>query len=535
MIRDRVTLEAIENVCDRLSERTATLFLGAGINGGVRDNAGEPFPLGQGLSRWIARDLLSAPGLDVSLGEAAEMARYRCGEDGLNNYLYQEFSRFRPGTSHLALVQLPWDVIYTTNYDLLVEEAAGLIPGEAAGVIRPVSSTVTDLATFTEEDILYYKLHGSVDSANTVEGRLVLTRQDYRHYELHRKPLFKRLERDLLSRTFVFVGYSLRDSNFLDILQDCRDELGSRTLPVSYAVLRDFEEVEETFWREKYNVQLLKSDAAEFLNTLKDTWSDQNRSVLPLEVRQTKEYLQVDGATRFHKVAESFYQVRSSDCTGQSNAELFFRGGEPSWADIRDKIAPKRDDYWTVLDAMFPELANPGLPASAYLVTGAAGTGKSTLVRTIAYDLSDEFIVLAHIPGTPLDTRFLAPLVDEENPQRIIVLVRHAAEHVHNLGQFIDELRTKTMPVTVLLEERKNQWNAASPTIRSRLAPAEFALGSLSSTEIESILDALQRHWGCVSSVDTLRLGDKSSPERSPHAENQTAISTGIQGRSRQA
>ncbi len=422
------------------------------------------------------------------------MSRYRCGEDSVNKYLYEGFSRFKPSTAHLALVQLPWDVIYTTNYDLLVEEAAALIPNEAVGVIRPVSSTATDLSSFTEDDILYYKLHGSIDSANTTEGRLVLTREDYRHYQVHRKPLFKRLERDLLSRTFVFVGYSLRDSNFKDILQDCRDELGAKTLPLSYAVLRDFSEVEETFWREKYNIQLLSSDAGEFLSCLKDTWVGQERSVVPLEARKSKEYLQVDQATRFHKVAESFYRVRRSDCTGQSNAKLFFRGGEPSWADIRDEVAPKRDEYWAVLEAMFPELANPSLPTNAYLITGAAGTGKTTLARTLAYDLSDEFIVLAHIPGTPLDARFLAPLVDEENPQRILLLVRHAAEHAHALGQFLDESRDRSIPVTVLLEERKNQWNVAGPAIRGRLAPAEFTLGSLSGTEIEDILDALQKN-----------------------------------------
>ncbi len=494
MIKDRTTLEAIETICDRLSERTATLFLGAGINGGVKDGAGEAFPLGQGLSRWIAKDLLEDPDLEPSLEEAAEMARYRCGDGAINRYLYEEFSRFRPATAHLALVQLPWDVIYTTNYDLLVEEAAGLIPSEAAGVIRPVSSTATDLSAYTENDILYYKLHGSVDSANTTEGRLVLTREDYRHYQLHRKPLFRRLERDLLSRTFVFVGYSLRDSNFRDILQDCRDELGAKTLPISYAVLRDFSEVEEAFWREKYNIQLLSGDADEFMSALKDTWVDQDRSVVPLEARKTKEYLRVDQATRFRKVAESFYRIRPSDCTGQSNAKLFFRGGEPSWADIRDEVAPRRDAYWAVLEAMFPELANPGLPASAYLVTGAAGTGKTTLVRTMTYELADEFIVLAHIPGTPLDTRFLAPLVDGENPQRIVLLVRHAAEHAHALGQFMDEARMKSIPVTVLLEERKNQWNTASPTIRGRLAPTEFILGELSGIEIESILDALEQH-----------------------------------------
>lgn len=494
MIKDQATLEAIEKICDRLSERTATLFLGAGINANVKDDAGENFPLGQGLSRWISEDLLSTPGLDVSLEEAAEMARYRCGDRALNEYFHERFSRFNPGTAHLALVQLPWDVVYTTNYDLLVEEAAKLLSDEAAGYIRPVSSTTTDLSTFTENDILYYKLHGSVDLANTAEGRLILTGEDYRHYQLHRKPLFKRLERDLSSRTLVFIGYSLRDSNFKGMLQDCRNELGARTLPLSFAVLHNFSEVQEVFWREKYNIQLLKCDADEFLSTVKNTWFLQERSVVPLETRKTKEYLQVDQATRFPKVAESFYRVRPSDCTGQSKAELFFRGAEPSWADVRDAIAPKREAYFPILEAMFPELTDSSLPASAYLVTGAAGTGKTTLIRTMAYDLAEEFLVLVHIPGTPLETRFLASLVDIENPQRIVLLVRHAAEYVHAIERFMEESRQKSLPVTVLLEERKNQWNASSPVIRSRLVPAEFTLGPLSKTEVEDILDALQEH-----------------------------------------
>jgi hypothetical protein len=43
---------------------------------------------------------------------------------------------------------------------------------------------------------------------------LILTKNDYRFYESHRKPLFRRLRSDLLSRTFVFVGYSLADNKY---------------------------------------------------------------------------------------------------------------------------------------------------------------------------------------------------------------------------------------------------------------------------------------------------------------------------------
>ena len=524
MIADDRVLGAIEAICDRLSERTATLFVGAGINAGVKDNDGKSFPLGSGLADWISEDLLGTPGLTSDLQEAAEIARYRLGPQEVNRCLYDRFSRFRPGTAHLALVQLPWDVIYTTNYDLLIEAAADLLPEHRAGRIRPVLSKGTDLSRFTEDDILYYKLHGSVDLANSEDGQLIITREDYRHYDLHRKPLLQRLERDLLSRSFVFVGYSLRDPNFRGILDDCRSELGAQVLPLSFAVLHDFSDVMETFYREKYNIQLLKSDSGEFLSTLKETWIDQGHSVIPLESRKTKEYLQVDQGTRFRKLTESFYRVRTADCTGPNNAAMFFRGAEPSWADIRDNLAPKRDAYWTLLDAIFPELADSSLPASAYLVTGAAGTGKTTLVRTMAYDLADEFIVLMHIPGTPLDARFLAPFVDDENPQRIIILINHASEYIHAVGQFMEESRHLSLPITVILEERKNQWNAASESIRGRVILAGFELGSLSTDEISQILDVLSKHDALGKLMETSRSYQEDHFTRLAHKELLVAL-----------
>jgi tetratricopeptide (TPR) repeat protein len=496
MALNEAALQAIEALCERLSERMAVLFLGAGVNTGSRNDAGDSFPLGQGLSDWLCRDLLKSPGLNTTLDEAAEMARFRLGTQVLNDYLYREFSRFRPATAHLATVQIPWDVIYTTNFDLLIESASKAPHLESAGRIRPIFSIRTDLSGFTEADVLYYKLHGSVDYANTEEGRLIVTKEDYRHYELHRKPLFKRLENDLVRRMFLFAGYSLRDPNFRGVLEDCKEIIGLRSFPLSFALRPAFSDVEAVFWKEKYNVQLIDSDADEFLNALKDTWIAQGRRIVPLQERQSRAYAQVDSSTRFRKIGESFYVVAPEDCSGASNPRLFFRGAEPTWGDIRDRIAPTRDAYWTLLDALFPELADPLSPASLYLITGAAGTGKTTLIRSLAFDLSTDFklLVLAHIPGTPLDARLLGAMVDERKPARILVLVRHGAEYVREVERFMRDVTDMKLPVSLIVEERKNQWMSARSHAKSKLSPAEIELGSLSDGEISRILDALSEH-----------------------------------------
>src|SRR5262249_46315414 len=151
------------------------------------------------------------------------------------------------------------------------------------------------------------------------------TKSDYRFYEEFKLPLFRRLRTDLLSRNFVFVGYSLADPNFRAILEDCRQELGIQHFPLSYAIQHDFSSVQEEFWRDKYNIQLVKADAAEFLVMLKDTWFAENCQVVPLEARKAVEYLDFDDqSTRFQKVGDSFYLVRPNDCTGAANPNRFY-------------------------------------------------------------------------------------------------------------------------------------------------------------------------------------------------------------------
>ncbi len=489
-------LQTLRLICDRLSERRATLFLGSGINANVRNDDGEPFPLGDSLARLIARDLLGSAESGLSLKQAAEMAQYRLGADMVNDYIFQTFTTFNPGAAHLALVQLPWDIVYTTNYDLLVEKAAAVVAEDAAGSFRPVFSLKTDLDQFSEEDILYYKLHGSIDHAHTAEGRLILTRADFEDYERLRQPLFKRLARDLPQRTFVFMGYSMSDDNLLDILEGCRQELGTTSFPLSYSIRPHFEEAEALYWKDRYNIQLVEGDAERFLADLKETWVSENRSIVPFEVRRGREYTEVDSSTRFPRFAESYYRVLPRECTGVSNAKRFFMGGTPTWPDIRDKVPPLREQYWSLFGLLFNELASPDLPPSVYLATGAAGTGKSTVVRSLAFDLAGQihFPILVHIPSTPLEARHLLPLLDARESQRIIVVVEHAADYVRQIERFLEEAKLQKLPVTLILEERQNQWATAVGLLRPRFTPVVVEHGPLNGEEVDRILEALDRH-----------------------------------------
>ena len=328
--------------------------------------------------------------------------------------------------------------------------------------------------------------------------------------------MFKRLKTDLESRTFLFVGYSLTDPNFRAVLDDCRDEVGTKTLPLSYAFIKNFTSIQQQYWRDKYNIELIQSDAVAFMTMLKDTWVSENCVVVPLLQRKASEFLRLDGQTRFQKVGDSFYLLRTTDCTGQSNPDNFFRGAEPTWAEIRDRVAAKRDLYDSLLDCLFPEFVDTKLEPSAYVITSSAGTGKTTLLYTLLYDLVADFqaAVLIHIPGTPLDSRLISPLVSDEELRRFVVVVRYASEQFRELAVFYAGVVQRTLPVTLLLEDRTNQWHVAKTTHRTQFNPAEFTLGTLSDVEVDGVLNALDFH-GCLR-----RLTGLSREEQVAHFNN---------------
>jgi len=124
----------------------------------------------------------------------------------------------RPGRAYLAFSQLLFDTVYTTNFDLLLEAAYS-----SAG--RPFRSLVGELqlpfhAGQTATSII--KMHGDLRH----EEHITLTQHDYSKF-LDRYPVVAtHLSAMLITRTPLFIGYSLTDPDFMSIREVVRSRLG---------------------------------------------------------------------------------------------------------------------------------------------------------------------------------------------------------------------------------------------------------------------------------------------------------------------
>lgn len=204
----------VEAYVAALRDQTAAVFAGAGLS----------IPTGmvdwRTLLKGIARDV----GLDVTKEtDLVTLAQFhvneRRGRHQLNQALIVEFTRrSKLSPNHEVLAALPIQTYWTTNYDALLEEAL-----TKAGRLADVKRTVESLATtLPRRDAVVYKMHGDI----TQPSKAVVTKDDYEAYASTHQVFSTALQGDLVSKTFLFIGFSFSDPNLSYILARIRLLLG---------------------------------------------------------------------------------------------------------------------------------------------------------------------------------------------------------------------------------------------------------------------------------------------------------------------
>ena len=188
------------------SEGRLIPFVGAGLS----------IPLG--LPSWsdlltiIADQLHYDPDVFKLSGDYRQLAEYYVAIKGSIGPLRSEMDRhfnpsdesIRASRAHNALVNMKLPLIYTTNYDDIIERAFGLrnVPCHAI-------SNIDDIVNAPADATQIVKFHGTFSD----DSSLVLTESSYFDRLEFESAIDIKLRADILGRTLLFIGYSLNDIN----------------------------------------------------------------------------------------------------------------------------------------------------------------------------------------------------------------------------------------------------------------------------------------------------------------------------------
>ena len=223
-------------------------FIGAGLS------------IPAGFCSW--KELLREPaeeiGLDVEKeSDLVNLAQYYSNSKkrtSIDDLIKGQFSQLvKPTENHKLLSQLPISTFWTTNYDKLIEKAL------ENNMKKPYVKTKDEQLRGTNHnfDAIVYKLHGDVENPEDA----VITRSDYEEFGYNKRKLFREvLEGDLLTKTFLFLGFSFEDPNFNYVIGRLRVLLDEKNTRKHYCIMKKVQNTVENSEYKKAKQELQIED-----------------------------------------------------------------------------------------------------------------------------------------------------------------------------------------------------------------------------------------------------------------------------------
>lgn len=137
----------------------------------------------------------------------------------MKNFLLS--GQIRPASTHEAFCRLQFDIVCTTNFDHLLEDGYRKISKPCRAIISESQLSVAPM----KDELTLLKFHGDIDHPD----RMVATEEDYDKFLDQNPMLATYLSNLLITRTPLFIGYSLDDDDFRQIWQVIKSRLGRMT------------------------------------------------------------------------------------------------------------------------------------------------------------------------------------------------------------------------------------------------------------------------------------------------------------------
>lgn len=198
----------IKEYTKALENDTAAVFAGAGLS----------IPSGELSWKELLREEAKSIGLDVDReNDLILVAQYIFNEAGTRNIISSLIKNYidkngELNDNHKILADLPIKTYWTTNYDTYIERS---LINKRIDIKRNTTDLALDIA---EAECIVYKMHGDISIVNTA----VLIKDDYEIYDKKNELFINKLRGDLLSKTFIFIGFSFEDPNLENILAKLR-------------------------------------------------------------------------------------------------------------------------------------------------------------------------------------------------------------------------------------------------------------------------------------------------------------------------
>ncbi|WP_421942431.1 SIR2 family protein [Pedobacter sp.] len=488
------------NLIENIKAKNVVLFLGSGFAFNAKHPQNKKPPLGQELAKLISEYFLNGEYNNEPLTFVSEMAINVSNLFTVQKFIAELFQDFSPNENHLKFASLPWKAIFTTNYDLILEKAYAAIKDNVQE-ISPVFRNTPEQQIFkSPTSVPYYKLHGCISYINDINLPLILSTEQYVDHKVNRDRLFSKLYELAMDYSILFIGYSNQDINIRTILKEIESLKDAK--PRSYMVKPSFRSEEISFWENK-KIKPISMGHEDFIKIVdsKITLNDRKLSNLILEVeRPIYSKFQVDTNQRsptqslINLLDSEVDYVHSSIPSKETLPQHFYKGFFENWDPIIKNLDVQRSEKDRLLtNLIFEEKYQQSEKTYFFVLKGHAGSGKSVLLKRVAWESAVEFgkICIFFKNNTVLRPEPILELFNYVK-ERLYIFIENASEHEESIIALINIANKEKIPLTIISSERTNVWNEEL-VIKNYITDA-YPISYLSSQEIDNLIEKLEKH-----------------------------------------
>ena len=473
------------------------LFLGAGASMEANSTDGKKPPSAKHLAKDLSECFLGKDLSAFGLMQVAEMAARARGQNVVFERIRSLLRSYSPSSAHRLIPTFRWHTIATTNYDMLVEDAYGATENPIQNILPFVkdSEPIETKKSETLKPVVYLKLHGCVEHAHDKEIPLILDHSHYESYRENRERLFDRLTDVAHELPFLFVGYSLNDPHIRNIIYRL-DRLQSR--PEFYVVSPNIPIEISQHWQSQ-RVVVIDETFGSFMEALDEAlpnpWRQMYQPQPTTELSIQKHFRTPSeiSETLSENFSADFVHVHPSMPTEEQAPRNFYRGYDRGFAAIASNFDARRRVSNDLILQLIDDVEIRGV--KFYLVRGAAGTGKTVVLKRIAWEIAKEFSapVLWFLETGRLRSQTVLELYDLIG-ERIYLVIDRAIEHFTEIEEIMNIAFTHGIDISIISAERDATWNVYNDNFDSRWDTHPFSIGQLVQTEIEELIECLKNH-----------------------------------------
>lgn len=500
---------------DSVKSGNAILFLGSGASIGATHPQSEKIPTTEILKNKLCEKFLNGSLKDRPLAQVAQFCDHEAGRIGFQTYVSSLFSEYGPAEFHKMLPKFRWHAIATTNYDLIVERAYDADEKRVQELVRFYKDNMSIEAETKKHrnPLQFLKLHGCISKIDDESIPLILATEQYITFEKNRTRMFNRLKDWAHEFPIIFCGYSISDPNIQTVLFDLFDDNVQR--PTYFVVQPRIDAIEERYWL-SHRITPLKFTFEKFLIELDRQIPQFDRvlgSFAPKSGSTLTRFYNVSGDSEPNSVrsflGEDVLHIQSEMPKESADPKQYYKGYDREFTAIQENFDVQRTITDTVLsDAILGDETRSKSKIELFVLKGAAGNGKSTVLKRVAWEAAKEFdalVLYLREEGTIRNDQLEE--IAARTQFRIFLFVDRAAMLAQEIKDCLEFCRKKKIGITVITAERDGEWNTRCSSLEN-LVTQTYPIRFFSEAEVHSLLDKLEKH-GALGLLETRSYEDR--------------------------